>query len=144
MALGIISFCLLAVMGLLPMGLKSVKDANMESASANAINLISSAIRDATTNSGVYTAAGVFSNMKWSLGSSSSTFSTNLSLSGQPTNAASARLVAHVEVTPPNDTMTTGHASISIAWPYTATWSNNVWMKSDGSVSSSIIFLPKQ
>ena len=51
-AVGIVSFCLIAVLGLLPTGLKAVKNANEQAAAANALNAIADTLRTATsTNS---------------------------------------------------------------------------------------------
>jgi type II secretory pathway pseudopilin PulG len=144
-ALGLVSFCLLAIVGLLPVGLKAVKNSREESAAANALNQLAEAVRNATTTApGVYVADGAFTNITWSLGSGSASFTNPLSLYGQTTNSAGSRLVARVDIVPPVDTRSVGRASVSIAWPSAATWSNNAWTQSDGSVSAGIQFLPKQ
>ena len=146
LALGLISFSLLAVVGLLPVGLKSIKNAREESAAANALNQLADALRNATANaSGTYTASGVYSNVSWILGVGSNAFSTDLALSGLPVaGAGDTRLKARIELVPPSaDRNTPGRARVSIAWPASAVWSNSAWSKSDGSVSSGLQFLPK-
>ena len=146
LALGLVSFCLLAIVGLLPVGLKAMKNASGESAAANALNQLTDALRNATANSsGAYSAAGSFSNITWVLSGASNGISTNLSLNGVPTaGPADTRLVARIEIVPPSsDGTMPGRARVSVAWPASSAWSNSAWTKSDGSVSSGIQFLPR-
>jgi len=145
MAVGIVSFCLLPIVGLVPIGLKSFKNANDQSAASNAVNLLSDALRNATTNgSGTYVVGEGFSTITWGLGSgSTNSFTNQLAISGQPTNSAGSRLVARVEIVPPADQRSAGRASISIAWPATATYRGGAWTNAAGFLSSSLQFLPK-
>ena len=144
LALGLVSFCLLAVMGLLPMGLKSVKNAGDEAAATNALNQMGAAIRNATSEDGVaYAANGSFSQLAWRLDGASRTFSDiMIGLSGQQ-DAANGRFKAHVEIISPASASAPGHARVSIAWPAAATWTAAGWTKAEGSVSSGLIFLPR-
>lgn len=144
LALGLVSFCLLSVVGLLPVGLKAAKNANEESAAANALTQLADALRNATTNSsGTYVASGAFSNITWNLGAASNSFTANLAMNGQPTNAAGSRLVAKVDIVPPADLHAAGRARVSIAWPAAATNSRTVWTKADGFINGGLQFLPK-
>ncbi len=115
LALGLVSFCLLAVVGLLPVGLKAVKNANEESAAANALAQLADSLRNPTKTGTLYAAAGAFSNITWQLGGVSTTTNIPLAMNGQPTNASGSRLVAKVEVLPPADLHTAGLARVSIA-----------------------------
>ena len=149
LALGVVTFCLVSIVGLLPVGLKVVKNSHEESAAANALNQLASAIRDATSNTntpGAYGAVGAFGSMTWSLGGAAANFSNSLALNGQPAPSSDARLVAHVEIVPPADAMSPGRALISIAWPMSAKWdaASSKWTKSEGSISSGIQFLAGQ
>ncbi len=149
-ALGLVTFCLVSIVGLLPVGLKVVKNSHEESAAANALNQMASAIRDATSDTntpGAYGAVGAFSSMTWNLGGGAANFSNSLAMNGQPAPTSSdARLVAHVEIVPPADAMSPGRARISIAWPMSAKWdaASSKWTKSEGSISSGIQFLAGQ
>src|SRR5690606_36990460 len=49
LSLGLVSFCLLSVIGLLPIGLQSVRSTSDQAAAANAAERIALAIRKATT-----------------------------------------------------------------------------------------------
>ena len=147
LALGIVAFALLPIVGILPVGLNAVKNTHGESAAANALVQVTAAIRDATTNAtGTYKATGGFGDMTWSLGGASATFTTPLAMNGQPAPLPDARLIARVEIVPPSDAMTPGQAFISIAWPPSATWdaAHSKWIYSEGSISSGIQFLSKQ
>jgi len=148
LAIGLAGFCLLAILGLLPIGLKSVKNAREASAAANALNSLAEAIRDATNPSGVYAAGEDFPNITWVSGGEAGTFSGTLSLSGHETSGSSAdaRLAYRVELSPPSaDRTTPGRARISISWPVGAEWieSSNAWSHSEGMVSAGIQFLPQ-
>ncbi len=148
-ALGIVTFCLVSIVGLLPVGLKVVKNSHEESAAANALNQMAAAIRDATNSTnapGTYGAVGAFGSMTWSLGGAVANYSKSLAMSGQPAPPSDARLVARVELVPPADAMSPGRAMISIAWPASAKWdaTSSKWTLSEGSISSGIQFLAGQ
>ncbi len=144
LALGLVSFSMLAVVGLLPVGLRSVKNAGEESAAANALQLLGAAIRHAHSVDGVaYAASGTFTNLTWNVGGVDRVFTDiALQLSGQQGNADN-RLVAQVEIVAPPNATAPGHARVSIAWPARAKWNNGSWAQAEGSVSSGIIFLPR-
>jgi len=145
LALGIVSFCLVSIIGLLPVGLSAIKNANDESAAGGALSQLSMAIRNATDVAGSYSAAGDFSELRWTDGTISPGQTLNLAMDGKPTNQANARFVARVQVVAPGHSGTPGKALISIAWPAQAEWSSSSgsWSKSEGAISSGIIFLPK-
>lgn len=144
LALGVVSFCLLSIVGLLPTALRSVKNANAEAAAANALTQLADSLRNATTtNTASYTASGAFSDITWNLGAASSTLVRYLTLDGQPTNSAGARFVARIDLVPPSDLHSAGRARVSIAWPAASTYSNNAWSKADGFLGSGLQFLPK-
>lgn len=148
LAIGLVGFCLLAIVGLLPIGLKSVKNAREASAAANALNSLAEAIRGAASASGTYAAGQDFPSIVWSSGGEARTFSGRLSLSGRETTKsnADARLAYRVELNPPStDRTTPGRARISISWPVGAEWDENLntWSRSEGMVSAGIQFLPQ-
>lgn len=142
LALGIVSFCLLSVVGLLPVGLAAVKNGNDESAASNALTQVASAIRNAKSTNGIYSASGPFSGIAWTLNGATNVFPVTLALSGQPTGNQ-IRMNAHVEIIAPADNTSIGRAKISVAWPASAVWSDGKWVKAEGSVSSGMIFLPQ-
>jgi uncharacterized protein (TIGR02598 family) len=148
MAIGIASFALLAIVGLLPVGMKSVQNASEQAAAANVANSIAHALRsaeriNATTFSNsfssqpiVYTIAGAPSTIVWD----------TLDLNGSTTNTASARLKARLVITPPSTSNTNGTALISIAWPAQSpnlVWSNSRWSNAQGHLTTGVQFLPR-
>ncbi len=144
LALGLVSFCLLAIVGMLPVGLRSVKNANEESAAANALNQMALAIRNASTVDGVnYLAEGAFSDVIWKLDGSTKDFVQSLAMNGQP-DSANTRLQGHITVIAPANSISPGRARITVAWPASATWSGDAWTKAEGSISSGILFIPRQ
>jgi len=144
LALGLVSFCLLAIVGLLPTGLRSVKNASAEAAAVNALNYLDSAIRNATTTDGTdYVANGTYNLMTWSLDGAARTFADIPINLGGLRDETDVRFKAHVEVIAPAGTNAPGRALVTVAWPVASTWVEGQWKGAEGSVSSGIIFLPK-
>ncbi len=156
MAIGIISFALLAVVALLPVGLKSVKSANEQAAAARLVTSISDSLLQArTTNGSTYSFNFAGSSSSYTLGGPATNASwTNLSIEGaEVTGQQFPRLVAVLDIVPPTTNasglpMGAGHATISIAWPTSAnpSWSsaNKTWSKAEGSMTTAIQFFPPQ
>jgi uncharacterized protein (TIGR02598 family) len=146
-ALGVVSFALIAVFGLLPTGLKTVKNANEQAAAANVLGAIADAVRNASTNGSATTYSNSIAGqgIGYTLGGAATTINlNNLTLEGGAANNFSARLKAVVVITPPLSTTIPGRALISVAWPPQAVWGGASWSKTaDGSVTSGIQFLPK-
>lgn len=147
-AVGIVSFCLIAVLGLLPTGLKAVKNANEQAAAANALNAIADTLRTATsTNSVTFSNSYAGQQINYAIGGSVTTNSwSNLTMEGV-TNSTWKRLSARLDITPPSSLATYGRATVSVAWSAAANpvWSTNnkTWSNAEGSLTSGIIFLPR-
>ena len=150
-ALGIVSFALIPIVGMLPVGLQSVKNANYQSASANAIVRISAAIRHAaSTNNADFSSAygGRADAIRYVIGGASridGEVFQGLGLDGLP-SASDGRLIAHVEISPPLAAHLPGSAEISVAWPASAVYDTAAkrWNNAQGFVTTAIQFLPKQ
>jgi type II secretory pathway pseudopilin PulG len=149
MSLGIVSFALIAVLGLLPVGLRSVKNANEQAGAANVLNAIADSLRTAgSTDSVLYTNHFSGQTIQYSMGGASLTNTwTNLKLDGsQETAADPKRISAVANITPPASPMTPGYAVISVAWPAQAgpSWNadTQTWTKAEGSLTVGIQFLP--
>lgn len=146
MAIGIASFCLLAVVGLLPIGLSTLKVSRDEAGAARTLNQITQSIRGATLNgSGKYVASGAYTNVTWPATSSASMTLPGLTLSGLPSSSnTDQRLIARVQVTPPTSPSSTGKALVTVAWPARATWNGGTskWTNAQGSLSTWVIFRP--
>ena len=148
MAIGIISFALLALVGLLPQGLRMLKNANERSAAAGAFSRLTGAVRNGTFDGVDRYQAATYTNLSWRIGSSDRVNYTEiLNYSGQPVVQASdnPRLVARVELMAPPSLIGMGRARVSIAWPATAVWEANtgVWRNAEGFITQGIIFVPK-
>jgi hypothetical protein len=143
----VVSFALIAVFGLLPTGLKTVKNANEQAAAANVLGAIADAVRNASTNGSATTYSNSIAGqgIGYTLGGAATTINlNNLTLEGGAANNFSARLKAVVVITPPVSTTIPGRALISVAWPPQAVWGGASWSKTaDGFVTSGIQFLPK-
>lgn len=150
LALGIVSFALIAVLGLLPVGLRSVKNANEQAGAANVLNAIADSLRSASsTNSLLYTNSFSGQTIQYSVGGASQTNTwTNLKLDGSQETAAEPKRISAVlnNIKPPANLTTPGRAVISVAWSAQAnpTWnaSAQTWTKHDGSITAGIQFLP--
>lgn len=149
-AIGIVTFCLIAILGLLPTGLKAVKNANEEAGAANVLNAIASSLRNANSTNGInYSASFAGQPITYTVGGGTvSNAWPNLTLEGT-TNATWKRLSAILLITPPSDNMATnGRATISVAWSAAANpqWnpSSNSWSRAEGFLTSGIQFRPRQ
>ena len=154
LALGIVSFALVAVLGLLPVGLKSVKNANEQAGAANVLNAIAGSLRTASsTNASNFSGRFADQDISYSLGvASPAIIWPNLTLEGAQEDASGnppKRLSARLEIlqSPSADFSTPGRAVVSVAWSAQAgpTWdaAANKWTKADGSITSGIQFLPR-
>lgn len=143
MAMGIASFCLLATVGLLPVGLDSIRVSREESGAANCLEQIARSLRSATPNSaGGFHSTGGFGELSWSGATGGSATFDNLSLDGLPADrSAEARLIGHVEISPIGSAAT-GQAMVTVAWPTTATWNTSTkrWENAQGSVTTWVVF----
>lgn len=144
-SIGILSFCVLAVVGLLPVGLKSVQNANEQAAAAQVVAAIANSLRNATPGNGTYTFSYAGKNGSFQIGPNATGLSwTNLSMEGTA-NEAYKRLAARMDLVPPADATSPGTATISVAWPVAANpvWNPQTrsWSNAEGSLSSGIIFL---
>jgi len=149
LALGLVSFCLIAVLGLMPVGLKVVKNANEQAAAATVLSSITRSIRSATTSdNSVFNWTYNGTNFTYTVGSSTPNVVTidNLNFEGR-TDSVSPRLKVRVEFAPPSSLTSCGQGTISVAWPTQAdpTWdgATKAWKKAEGSLTTSIQFLPK-
>ncbi len=88
LALGVISFCLVAIMGLMSVGFVGMVDANQQAGGAVVLGQIASNIRTASTNAaGNYQALGSCTNLNWAIGGSPvSANYTNFSLAAYPSS----------------------------------------------------------
>ena len=149
LAIGIVSFALVAVIGLMPVGLRSVKNANEQAGAADALNAIADSLRTASSTNAInysnsfagtpigYSVGGSLANNTWN----------NLTLEGS-TNDINRRLAARLDITPPTNSTSPGRATVSVAWSAQANpvWSMNsqTWSNAEGSITSGIQFLPRQ
>lgn len=144
----------MAVVGLLPTGLKSVKNANEQAGAANALNALVDSLRKAqSTNNSVY--SWVFANTTNyytnGAGAPSALNLTNLNLDGNPVASAaeSPRLSARLEIfETPGANNTPGRAVASVAWSALSRpgWdpANNRWTNADGFLTTGVQFLPRK
>lgn len=142
-ALGIIAFCLVGLIGLLPVGLTTARNTQEEAAAAVAFSDLANAIRAARRDSsGSYHCAGTLDDLSWVTGGATVTGEYEMSLAG---GEGGQRVRARVEIDPPAQMNVPGSALISLAWPQSAAWNTNAsrWDRSQGSLVSRILFLPR-
>ena len=150
LAVGIVAFCFLALIGLMPVGLASVKNSREQAAAAGVLDQVASAIRAAASTSGSpgsFRGSGQYADLAWTLGGATVEAEYALSLGGVRTTAANAgfgRLRVHVRLLPPADGFSRGSALVSVAWPLSSQWDagRGEWDKAKGSVASWLVFLP--
>jgi len=151
LALGIISFALLAVVGLLPVGLKSIKNANENAGAANVLQAIAASVRSATTTDFTLYNFNFVGTNSYSIGGPTRNFAwEDLTLEGiREVNASSPRrLSARLDIYPSASLIIPSRGVVSVAWSAQAVpvWDTGTqrWTKAEGSITSGIQFLPKQ
>lgn len=134
LALGIVAFALVPLVGLLAVGLDSYRNASLRVRAAQVVGKISSAIRAANnTGSNVYNAAAPFDPsskvpISWTLTNIPTTtpgqftiyFDENGELTTLTTSGAGwnpPQMVAMVLLIPPTTQFDAGEAQIAVAWP---------------------------
>ena len=146
LAIGIVSFALLAVVGLLPVGMKSSQNAKEQAAAAYVLNSIANALRCAEKNGSSFSSKFAGLDIVYSTNGGNSTIGwDSLDLNGQSTTSFSARLKARLVISHPTNSTTYGHALISIAWPAQApnlNWNGTNWSNAQGQLTTRIQFLP--
>ena len=136
LALGIIAFALVPLVGLLTVGLDSYHNANLRGRAAQVVSKLASAIRlgNVTNTANTYAAAAPFelngaAPISWTLTAKPSTAPnlfpiyfdengeiTTLNSSGN-TNWNPPQMVAMVVLTPPTTKFDAGKAQVVVAWP---------------------------
>lgn len=153
LALGIVSFCLVAIVGLLPVGLQTAKASREHAAAAASVEQIARALEGAVADeNGVYRGVGVLDGLTWVSDGPEVTLGPlrNLSLGGLPTDQRiDERLVAYVVIDPPGRLGSgdpAGSALVTVAWPNQAEWnpSTSTWSNDRGSLTTRVIFLPNR
>lgn len=150
LAIGIISFALLAVVALLPVGLKSVKNSSEQAAGAAVLQGLSEALRHAATDDGTNYAM-VFNNTTNTFtagGGASEAWNWNdLSLEGMD-DFSNRRVVARLEIleAPSADGLRAGRAVASVAWSAagnpTFDSGTHSWTGAEGTLTAPLQFLP--
>lgn len=150
LAVGIIAFGLIAVLGLIPAGLNTLRYGRDELVAANFLRSVSDGLRGAermgTNFPATYHGGGVLTNLSWTIGASTPVAQTltNLTSGGAPAaRPEDALLNARIVVQPSPDGRSASSAFVSVAWPAVAEWDGQKWIKEQGQISSHIVFLPK-
>jgi len=150
MALGIVSFALVAIMGLLPVGLKLVKNADEQGGAGAVVTSIAEAIRSSRTANNVdFTWTFDGEDVAYRVGDAGTvtTVIDNLNLQGVGDSSLGRRFTACVEITPPVSLGSAGRGTISVAWSARANpgWNSvsKSWSNVDGFVTTGIQFLPQ-
>lgn len=146
LALGVVSFGIIAIVGLLPGGLNAVRTSRESAAATQCMEQISESIRGACVTDGTYRALGIYSDLKWQLGGAALTYSkNNLAQWGGPTSTSlEQRQACVVLLQPPANIHSAGTALISVAWPSSAVWNpaTQTWKNAQGTLSTWTVFLP--
>lgn len=151
MAIGILAFAMLPLVALLPVGLKSVSNANEQAAAANIVARIANGLRQASSTDGTnYANTFALTSFGYAVGGPAVSFDwPDLGMEAYPAGEEAKRLKARLEIlqTPPPDGATPGRALITVAWPAVANpqWDSATrqWSKAEGSITAAIQFSPK-
>ncbi len=146
MALGLISFCLVALMGLMPVGIEAVRDASRQAEAVRLLKHLATGIQGAAPDDdGQYRIAGfgALGDMVWRAdGSSHPPRKGFLDASGMPAAESDADYSYRLTLTAPNesDPASCGYARISIAWPAGAAWAGDHWTGAQGNEEVLVMF----
>jgi len=149
-AIGVVAYVIFGVFGLLPVGMKTFRNANQQSASANVMNSLAESIRSAVTTNGsdyVWTFNG--QSFTYTVGGGTATNTWNfLTMQGlTASNSLDGQLRVVALVTPPSTPYGEGNAVLSVVWPAAANpvWNPSTlkWSRSEGSGTIGIRFLPR-
>lgn len=143
-AVGLVTFAMVALFGLLPTGLQSIRESKGQANASLGIERLALSLRQAEEDgAGRMVAAAPFGGeIEWEASPVNIGFL--LDESGRPTdNAAVARLTVRVDLYPPSTPFGKTRAMIRMAWPAAAEWEadREVWTKADGSVESWVAWL---
>ena len=133
MAIGIMAFCILAIVAMLPVGLSNIRRANEQVVAANALRTLGGGFLECvtTTNSAgtVTQNAGTMTNVIWTPGGANASLRTNLSAGAfAGTNGVDPGLSVAIDVTPPAaQSFAPGQARIRLATPAGAQWNGSRW-----------------
>lgn len=150
LAVGIIAFGLVAVLGIFPVGLGAMRNGRDELAAAHCLRNLSDGIRRAERMPGVmpatYRGGGILTNLTWTVGSADTVTLTltNLTPAGTPAaRVEDALLSAHIAVKAPASTRSAGSAHVTVAWPAQAARDGQTWTRQQGEVATHVVFLPQ-
>lgn len=151
-AIGIASFALLGIYGLVPVGYQSLKRSDDRMASSLLFESLSQLIREARpATNGTYRIAGPFAdsalgNASWQVGGGKVTLPvTKVGEIGNMESGSAGRYVVAGQILPPSTSGEAGQARLSVAWPATATFdpANLTWNNAAGFQEVTLYFLPK-
>lgn len=151
LAIGIVSFALLAVFSLLPAGMKTLKNASEEAGAANVLTGIDAALRGAAhASNSTYRTQFSGQTIQYTVGAPPPprvAWST-LTLAGTPETANSPkRLTAVLDILESPSPASVGRAVASVAWSAQSkpVWNATTreWSNAEGSLTRGIQFLPR-
>lgn len=156
-AIGILSFCLIAIVGLMPAGLKVTEQGVEEGRAMQTLAALSTSLRTATSSDGTnFTAARPFTNLSWRVGGSrENTAFFFTEAAAVSASSSDSRQLVFISLVPPTNGLSTGTAYAGVAWPGAAAKISN-WTvpaaaadaaaptlgNQRGYVSTAIIFTP--
>lgn len=145
-ALGIIAFCVISVVALLPMGMNSLQSARERRNGTEVLNLLAGdLLSKRQTLAGMNSLPGVFSNYSWSIGGTNVTGVLEVPADGRQASSGGDLTTMQVffSIDPPKDRWSAGLARLSVAWPGSATRKpDNTWANARGHSDAVIYFSP--
>ncbi len=118
-AIGILSFCLIAIVGLMPAGLKVTEQGVEEGRAMQTLAALSTSLRSATSSDGTnFTAARPFTNLSWRVGGSRENTTFFFTEDAVVSSSSSdSRQLVFISLVPPSNGLATGTAYAGVAWP---------------------------
>lgn len=133
-SIGIVAFALIAVVGLLPVGLSSQKQANEQATGVQALARISEALQGVYLKAGSNTFLPPVSDLDASSGPKTYYLQGNGTLTASPAGARQVIYIKNFALTGARTNLLPVY--VSVAWPSVAEYSGTNWTKQQGSVST--------
>lgn len=145
-ALGIIAFCVISVVALLPMGMNSLQSARDRRNATEVLNLLAGdLLSQRMSPGGTNHLPGVFSNYSWTVGGTNVTGVLEVPADGRQASSGAdvVTMKVHFSIEPPKDHWSAGLARLSVAWPGSARReTTNAWSGERGHADAVIYFSP--
>lgn len=155
LSLGLVAFCLVSLLGLMPVGLGATSRAGRQAEAARLMEQLASAIHGAVeTGDGEFALidTGGVGQLGWEIAGEAVALQGTLTASGDAVTPVNPAVFAYrISLVPPDSTRPSafGRAIVSVVWPAAAEftagseWNDGTWSGQQGEMNALVIFRPE-